>query len=449
MKKNSIKIDLNNFRAIEEANIILDGITVVSGVNGCGKSTISKLLYYTFKNINEFDKLVVDINSYKLNQYRDIYNVIIDTFTLRHFKNFSERRFVRNQFNSKFQIPYNFHQIGLDIAINNIKEAIEIIKSLNISDMGINRDTERLISIIKSELINMDEKHKKNLNQNYDLSHIIEYLTQTTLDDFRSIIYKIFDEYDSKPRKYLDDIIMNVFKTDSLPEKFNIYEYDSKIISNQERKITSSYLVHNPIYIDTPMAFKSHNNYHEYWNDLNLLLDHDSIDFHNRKILEDIENNILHANISTSQNSFLKQFIYNRINDNLSLELESCATGIKSISIIYLLIKNGIVNKKSLLILDEPEAHLHPQWVVEYARILTLIRKEVGCNIFISSHSPDFIQAIKNISEKENLLDDINFYLAEESQGGFIYKHLEKNIGPIFKCFNKSLEKIEKYSLTE
>ena len=28
----------------------LDGITVVSGVNGCGKSTMSKLLYYIFRN---------------------------------------------------------------------------------------------------------------------------------------------------------------------------------------------------------------------------------------------------------------------------------------------------------------------------------------------------------------------------------------------------------------
>lgn len=42
------RLYLKNFRAIEEADITLDGITVVAGINACGKSTISRLFYKTF-----------------------------------------------------------------------------------------------------------------------------------------------------------------------------------------------------------------------------------------------------------------------------------------------------------------------------------------------------------------------------------------------------------------
>ena len=53
-----IKIKINDFRAIKSADIILNGITVLAGINGCGKSTISKLLYNSIKTAIEFEKIV-------------------------------------------------------------------------------------------------------------------------------------------------------------------------------------------------------------------------------------------------------------------------------------------------------------------------------------------------------------------------------------------------------
>lgn len=44
-----INLEVQQFRAIQNANIDLNGITVVAGENGCGKSTLSKLLYNTIK----------------------------------------------------------------------------------------------------------------------------------------------------------------------------------------------------------------------------------------------------------------------------------------------------------------------------------------------------------------------------------------------------------------
>ncbi|MDG6317585.1 AAA family ATPase [Glaesserella parasuis] len=164
-----------------------------------------------------------------------------------------------------------------------------------------------------------------------------------------------------------------------------------------------------------------------------------------------VSQEILQADIHWEPHLGRKKLVYQRELDNLVLDLEDCATGIKSLGIIQALIKNNSINEQTILILDEPEVHLHPQWIVEYARILVLIQKYIGCHILISSHSPDMIQAILYISEKEGLSSKLNFYLAKEIDDSkiFSYKHLGRNIEDIFECFNISLSKIEKYSDTE
>ena len=95
--------------------------------------------------------------------------------------------------------------------------------------------------------------------------------------------------------------------------------------------------------------------------------------------------------------------------------------------------------------------HLHPQWIVEFGRLLILINKEIGTKFLISSHSPDMISAIKYISEKEGTSKNINFYLAERKDNKFLYeyKHLKSNIEEIFESFNISFEKLDKYGKYE
>lgn len=57
MQKNKLAdISIKNSRAIKQADIELSGITVVSGVNGCGKSTVLKLLYYMYRNANNYEE---------------------------------------------------------------------------------------------------------------------------------------------------------------------------------------------------------------------------------------------------------------------------------------------------------------------------------------------------------------------------------------------------------
>ena len=78
---------------------------------------------------------------------------------------------------------------------------------------------------------------------------------------------------------------------------------------------------------------------------------------------------------------------------------------------MQLLINNGFINRKSILILDEPEIHLHPKWQLIYAKIITTLAKN-DIPILVTSHSPYMIEALKRFSDKENISVNTNFYLS-------------------------------------
>ena len=103
-----------------------------------------------------------------------------------------------------------------------------------------------------------------------------------------------------------------------------------------------------------------------------------------------------------------------------------------------------------MLIIDEPEVHLHPQWIVEYARMLVLLNKELGVKLFIATHNPDMISAIKYISEKEDVSQQLNFYLAQSNPDfTYGYKALGGDIDEIFGSFNIAIDRINLYGEVE
>lgn len=56
-----ITINIKDFRAISNASIDIEDITVITGVNASGKSTISRMLYYAAYYSNNFDLLTDEL----------------------------------------------------------------------------------------------------------------------------------------------------------------------------------------------------------------------------------------------------------------------------------------------------------------------------------------------------------------------------------------------------
>jgi predicted ATPase len=108
-----------------------------------------------------------------------------------------------------------------------------------------------------------------------------------------------------------------------------------------------------------------------------------------------------------------RDFCFNKDKDT-SFKSINTATGLKAFGIIQLLIQANTLNERTLLIIDEPEIHLHPKWQVEYAKlIITLVKNNIP--VLLTSHSPEIIQALSAFSEKSGIKDKTSYYLTESN----------------------------------
>lgn len=91
----------------------------------------------------------------------------------------------------------------------------------------------------------------------------------------------------------------------------------------------------------------------------------------------------------------------------------SVASGIKSFGVLQRLLQTDSISTFKMLIWDEPEIHLHPEWQVIFCRLIVqLVAK--GTPIVVSSHSPYFVQALRYFASAYGIEKDVKYYMAEE-----------------------------------
>ena len=77
---------------------------------------------------------------------------------------------------------------------------------------------------------------------------------------------------------------------------------------------------------------------------------------------------------------------------------------------------NGHLDKKTLVILDEPESHLHPEWINKFAEVLAVMIKEIGIHVLITTHSPNLLLALNVYAHEINIENHSHFYLAKKEE---------------------------------
>lgn len=420
-----------SYKAINSASIVNEGITLIAGENGSGKSTLSRMLYYTVNIMSDFSDFVFRetlSNVFAIvRPLRDalmqVTNQTQNRILIREKYNMLEGSSSYEELNANFNSMLNEYEpiiLNFFSTVKELKKQERILDFLGVEASGRPDELARAcIDLIRSQVEKCIITAHENIDK-HPKALLVDYIRSYGLD---------LQDYPAKGVKFSEDDV------DLL-----ISKYFSAPLS-----------LHRAIYIDTPMAVNDNFNYStRYWNNLNGLLNHETVDgTMEEAILHRKISGILHGDILMEKDKFNShtKLCYKRY-DGLEIDLVNAATGFKSFAYLLRLLAVGFLKSDTLLLIDEPEAHLHPQWIVEFANILVQLNKKLGVKIIITSHNPDMVSAIRAISESEGVLERTRFYLAKcNEQNIFKYDYIDlgSEIGPIFESFNIALNRIEYY----
>lgn len=374
-----MKLNFKNIGKLTSANIDINTITLIAGLNSTGKSTVGKLLYCLFNSFYDFKENA--------------------SATLKSF--------IRNQF---YEITYS---------ITFLDECVEELFNLRL------RATKELVENILKRFI--DEKSLK--NNKIVLERIASILNLSDDEIYKQILQvKFSSEFGNQ--------IQNIF-VEEKESAISLHIGDSKIaLEIKDNKIsclknflelnTEAIYIDDPFVLDTLMqrkiyhSFEVNHKYHlqkklseKLWADspvgeaIQTLLTTKQLGNIYSRIDSVCSGNI----ISNKASAF---FQYN--NKKAELNVLNLSTGLKTFSIIKTLLMNGSLKQGGVLILDEPEIHLHPEWQKTLAEIIVLIQIEFNIHILINSHSPYFIKAIDVYSKKYKIRETCKFYLSEDDK---------------------------------
>ncbi|MHA1540848.1 MAG: AAA family ATPase [Alphaproteobacteria bacterium] len=371
-----MEIKLKNFGKIKEAEVKLDGLTLIAGKNDTGKSTVGKALFSIISSLkeypDEFEKIKLDTF------YREYFYKLMQVFQ-RKSDNVTLKKEMENL------LPFRFRQ---QIAKSNLLEVLEKMKLANVAET--NEDIKKAIAFLRKEETEI-EKIDEISRRASALTFFGNLNNSVYKGDLATIDYK---HGDKKILSYeiTNNKLKSNFETKNLGMSFNdIVFIDNPYVLENYKKPNSKY---------TEDLIEKKNNATK-----KLLTE----TFY-KNILKEFENIFNGGEFVVGKNGELK---YKVNNDSDELEIHNIASGTKSFGLLYILLKTGMIGKDSLIVLDEPENHLHPAWQIKYAEIICKMTKD-GFTFLITSHSSDFIQAINLFSGKNEIKNKTSFYLAEK-----------------------------------
>lgn len=432
---NSYRFTLRRHKAIADASIELNGITVLAGENGAGKSTITRWLYYLVEVITKYEWYAY------MDLQRDIYMQLLDFRMALRDTRMSDNGIVaailRWDNSSEFIDYSNDDAVGLMV-----QEARDVVERVGDYIQANIEQTPRPNNRLMRLMLYLEVENVNSFNRDEFVNKYLQRIDASYRDYSKKLSNRALEDLFDYIAEHYDQSI----------KRPSFMQFMEDRVSVLEKKTFGHLLgVQRAIYIDTPMAIGSNLSGNILWDNLSELLNKNNnaiLSLEMKKMLYRIQH-IIHGSVQLEKDDMNDDDLrYIREDNHLDIPLTEAATGIKSFAYIIRLLENGYLNKNTLLIIDEPEAHLHPQWVVEFARILVLLTKELGVRVLIASHNPDMVAAIQSIGKKEGLDNAITFYQAQLSREypfEYEYKNLGLEVTEIFKSFNIAISRIQDY----
>jgi len=388
---------IKNFGKIADANIKLDGITVICGYNDTGKSTVGKAVFSFFNALTDYKNKIDAQKNSKL--HAAIRNYAADPMDLPVKVLYPE--------NSMDFISKHDNYFSLD----EVKEFLEL-------SYGVKLPKDRLVSLVEYlnipeiDILNesvfryifnvMNGQIKNVYSSNYSHCSI-----SGEIQDFTNTI-KINKQFCNcelaEPIEHSVYYINNPFVLDLLnnPDRMNVL----RSMNPMDRSAVYAII---KAQADINADFMS-----------NIL---DSVI--NRSDLKKVEGVLKLAYRGDTKISNGKYF-YTDENGN-DFDFRNISAGLKSFALIERLLETGVLKKKDVLILDEPEIYLHSEWQMYYAELIVLLQKFFDLTILLVTHSFQFLESLDFFMKKHGISSKGNYYIPETTENGFIMRACGNN----------------------
>lgn len=417
-----MRIKISNIGKIKEADVAINGITVIAGENNTGKSTVGKALYAMF---NSF----VDVNK-KVDEER------IDSLQRSIFT------FLQEISGSNIGFP-QVDSAALAVKLNNIKD--------NIS-------SNKIIQLLADELNLKSSAIENNYNRlEPSINNILRVLSVENENYLKILVQKNFsEEFNQQINNILENIDGQIDLT--IKQQVSSVKFDDNIVFFVDKKID---VFSEAIYLDDPFilderpsrgilaTFYSNGKLYRHKDKLGDLL-YKQIESSNLldKIVteERLQKIINRLHNACKGRTFFKnnnELMYQQDNMKTAFKVANLSTGLKTFVILQTLLLSGTIKDGNLIILDEPEIHLHPEWQLLFAELIVMLQKEFNLHILLNTHSPYFLNAIEVFSEKYGINDRCEYYLAYNKQDESYVKCVTGNVEAIYAKLARPLQKLE------
>ncbi len=435
-----MKFSLKNVGKIKEADIELNGLTVLAGLNDTGKSFITKTIFGVIKTISE-SNTQLRIEQFELIQssLNQIYQSLRPIFTpITGAVNRIYPPNVTNQIAAIFSAPNNALDNSFILQLLESYEATvnAIFGSLPVSNLtpqaqavkvNVDANFRNLFSKIK-----IDSGEEENCKRYFDRGIVKKFFQGqiSRIGTTESTSIRLIEQQNELLNIYIANNVVSSFEIkDILPLK-EATLIETPTILQLAKFINSTILIQSSPFNRRIAQQRAELPYHIY--DLiekmylNQPIQNEKYSELYSKISSVIGGKVI-LEPSDLSFSFVK-------NNSHKIKSFNIASGVKSFGIIQLLLNSGAIANNSILVIDEPEVHLHPKWEIEYARII-IAMAEASIPILISSHSPYFIEAISKYSELSSIKDKTKFYFGKELEDGFSkFEDVSNDLTPIFKA---------------
>lgn len=384
-----MKLSIRNVGKLKEADVEINGITVIAGENNTGKSTIGKVLFSIFQSLYKLDDQII----------REKRNTIKHNLELLYV-----------HATGSFFYNVEFKEIIDEILIEGSKYDIEILKNKILEFISNNSEK------TKNEIPEEPVKRIFDLLKIPKKSFVLAILNRNFSNEFNNQITNIYTELvgniklkiqDKESFLSIENNIIKEIKNEHFLNTEIVYIDDPFILDD----LTDELFVRNAIKNTDYNTIYNHKNYLKYkliqkkGSLVDEIILNSKLEKFYLKLNELFEGDIILSNRGN--------YVYRRKNKGNELNLINLSAGLKSFAVLKMLFINNTLQENGTIILDEPEIHLHPEWQIKFAELIVLLQKEFKMHILLTTHSPYFLKAVQVYSKKYKISNKCKYYMSE------------------------------------